>query len=331
VKAVEDDGGAQRPFPLEPLTCFAGRKKLTPESQSGMRFWIERQLAKTYLADLRVLSLAQFEQVDWDVVHTALESVPRMFQIWACKQVLSLANTNGTISKWDKSMDPRCPSCKGCTETAEHVLLCNEAGRVDIFLKTVDLLDGWLRKMGTAPALRTCIVKFCKGRGYKRMRDVLGETNMDGMARMAISQDEIGWRRFMEGMVSRRLIEVQREFFTLRGAGWKLQKWATGLVVRLLEITHGQWLYRNVVVHDAVSGQLASTRKEDIEAQIVDQLAHGGDGLLASDSYLMEVNLGEIAESTGAQHEYWLLAIKAARVAGQIAQEAHARDGTDYG
>ena len=102
-------------------------------------------------------------------------------------------------------------------------------------------------------------------------------------------------------------------------------------MVRLLEITHGQWLYRNVVVHDAVSGQLAITHKEDIEVQIVEQLAQGGDGLLALDSYLMEVNLGEITESTGAQHEYWLLAIKAAWVAGQIAQEAHARDGTDYG
>ena len=83
---------------------------------------------------------------------------------------------------------------------------------VHIFLKTVDLLDGWLRKMGTAPALRTCIVKFCKGRGYKRMRDVLGVTHMEGMARMAISQDEIGWRRFMEGRYPRGSSRYSKNF-----------------------------------------------------------------------------------------------------------------------
>ena len=42
----------------------------------------------------------------------------------------------------------------GGVETVEYVLFCNEAGRVDIFLKTVDLLNGWLCRMGT---LHPCI------------------------------------------------------------------------------------------------------------------------------------------------------------------------------
>ena len=39
----------------------------------------------------------------------------------------------------------------------------------------------------------------------------------------------------------------------------------------------------------------------------------------------------DLAESTGVQHEYWLLAIKAARVASQLTQEVHGQDGVDYG
>ncbi len=96
--------------------------------------------------------------------------------------------------------------------------------------------------------------------------------------RMARSQDIIGWRRFMEGMVSAKLIDIQKDYFVGRGTSWKLEKWTTGLVVRLLEVTHGQWLYRNVVVHDATSGQLALARKEDIVKQIEDQLEQGGEG-----------------------------------------------------
>jgi hypothetical protein len=136
---------------------------------------------------------------------------------------------------------------------------------------------------------------------------------------------------FMEGMVSCRIIDIQREYFALCGTSWRLEKWAIGLVTRLLEVTHGQWLYRNVMVHDAVTGRLAITRKEDIEAQIEEQLACGGEDLLEEDQYLMEVNLGALQESNGEQHEYWLLAIRAARIVGRISRGIHSNDGMDYG
>ncbi len=80
-----------------------------------------------------------------------------------------------------------------------------------------------------------------------------------------------------------------------------------------------------------MTGRLAITRKEDIEAQIEEQLARGGEDLLEEDQYLMEVNLGALQESNGEQHEYWLLAIRAAWIAGRISCEIHSNDGTDYG
>ena len=135
----------------------------------------------------------------------------------------------------------------------------------------------------------------------------------------------------MEGMVSRKLLDIQAEFFAARSTSWKIDKWASGLVVRLLEVTHGQWLYRNVMVHDAISGRLATTRKEDIAAQIEEQLLQGGEDLLEEDAYLLEINLGDLQSSTGEQQEYWLLALKAARVASQITRGRLATDGTDYG
>jgi hypothetical protein len=327
---IERDTHIQLPLPLEPITCFAGRRKITPDTRKFTQFWIHRSLARSALSDLKVVYNNQFDEIAWEHVHAALCSVPRLFQLWACKQVLGLAHTNGTVNKWDRSVDPRCPSCKQAVETTEHVLACTEAGRVEIFLQTVGLLDQWLGKMDTDPDLRTCIVEFCQGRGYRRMGDICSSLP-DRFQRMAVAQDTIGWRRFLEGMIAHRIVDIQREFLALRGMTWKLDKWAAGLSIRLLEVTHGQWLYRNVVVHDAVVGSLASIRKEEIEAQIEAQLLRGGDGLLEEDAFLMEVNLGELSESSGQQHEYWLLAIKAARIAGQLAQGRQPTDGTDYG
>jgi hypothetical protein len=329
VTAIADDQAVQQTFPLEPITCFAGCHKLTPDGKRFTKFWIQKKLARTALSDMKVLTFAQFDEVAWKYVLSALETVPRMFQVWACKQVLDIANTNHTVHRWDKGMDPRCPSCLQSKEMTEHILLCNEAGRVDIFLRTVCLLEWWLRKMATDPVLRECIVQFCHRRGFLRMRQIFPDH--PAFQRMARSQDGIGWQRFMEGMISRRLVDIQRDYFALRNASWKLDRWAMGLVVRLLEITHGQWLYWNVVVHDATSGRLAVARKDEIAEKIEEELAAGGLGLLEDDWYLLEVNLGDLSESTGEGQEYWLLVIQAARVSGQIAAGILPTDGTDYG
>ena len=43
-----------------------------------------------------------------------------------------------------------------------------------------------------------------------------------------------------------------------------VDNWVKDLVIRLLEITHGQGLYRNVVVHDRTAGDLVTRRKTEI-------------------------------------------------------------------
>lgn len=314
-----------------------------------MRFYGHKQLARTALSDMKILSPQQFNEVAWDQVARALEEVPRLFQLWASKQVLDIAGTNGKVSKWDESVDPRCPSCQQCTETTAHILLCDEAGRVDTFLRMTDHVETWLYSVDTDPCLVDCLMQFARGRGQTSMRSlcISLDSRFQGMAR---SQDKIGWRRFMEGMISRGVVEIQREYFCRHGLSWKLDRWASGLVIKLLEVTHGQWLYRNIIVHDAVAGSMALIRKETILAEIEEQMERGEDGLLDEHKYLLEVNLDDLDDSDGSTQEYWLLAIRAARVAcatvapaeeatnrprlrprNTLQHIAHPLDGHDYG
>ena len=79
-------------------------------------------------------------------------------------------------------------------------------------------------------------------------------TMHDKYQRIAQSQDRIGWRRFMEGMVSKELVSIQWEYLVLSGSSMTVDRWMSGLITKLLEVTHGQWLYRNIQVHDIVSG-----------------------------------------------------------------------------
>ena len=64
-------------------------------------------------------------------------------------------------------------------------------------------------------------------------------------------------------MISTEITSIQRQYIAVNGSRMSLDKWCTGLITRLLEITHGQWLYQNYIVHDPVSGTIATAKKEE--------------------------------------------------------------------
>ena len=64
--------------------------------------------------------------------------------------------------------------------------------------------------------------------------------------------DKIGWRRYMEGMISSEALAIQAECVDLGGCSLSLDNWA-------------QWLYRNMFVHDTVNELKAVQSKEELQ------------------------------------------------------------------
>jgi hypothetical protein len=114
-------------------------------------------------------------------------------------------------------------------------------------------------------------------------------------------------------MISKEITGIQQQYNALNGMQMSLEKWSSGLITRLLEITHGQWIYRNFIVHDPVSGIIATAKKEELLWEIEHQRELGDAGLLEEDKYLAEVNLEGLETTLGEQQHYWLLAIRTAR------------------
>ena len=304
---------SQETFPLEPVAVFAGGKKLTSDTGDTLRFVAHKELARQAFHEIKLMFASAFHEVDWDNVYAALHSVPRMFQVWACKQVTDSAGTNEMQARYTPDHDPVCPSCDSAIETCEHVLFCDESGRVEALRQSIRLLRNWLRTVGTDPRLERGLIAFACWRGGKQMEEIVEELG-DEFAALGRSMDAIGWRRFMEGMVSKQVVRIQRRFIEEGGrCDLSADIWVQQLAVRLLEVTHGQWLFRNVHVHDHVAGVHATRRKEELWGAIEDQLELGGEGLDEQDRYLLEINLEDLETTTGEDQTYWLLAIQAAR------------------
>ena len=302
----------QEVFPLESVAVFVGKEKMTSSTSGVLRFWAYRRLAKQAFHSLNILFADQFEEVDWPSVYDGLHDVPRMFEIWACKQVMDEAPTNLAQHKYKPDHDPKCPSCGVCNETCAHVLHWEEAGRVDSLQRSILLLEQWLIDHQTDRGLRQIIIEYARGRGGTTLLEIT--RSMDARySRLAASQEVIGWRRFMEGMISKEMIKIQEQFYDIQGGRLRPKVWASTLVIKLLEVTHGQWLYRNVHVHDSLTGIVATTRKEKLQKEIEDQIELGGNGLAEEDRWMLEINLEDLESTSGETQEYWLLAILAAR------------------
>ena len=54
------------------------------------------------------------------------------------------------------------------------------------------------------------------------------------------SIDMIGWRRFMEGLVSSEVLTIQADCVALGGCLLSLDNWRKELSIKLLEVIHGQ-------------------------------------------------------------------------------------------
>jgi hypothetical protein len=83
-------------------------------------------MAKEIFSGLKILTYQQFEEVAWEEVHTTLHELPKMFQMFAAKQVFGVSAVLANLSKQKKfaHLGVHCPSCSTDRETASHLLSC---------------------------------------------------------------------------------------------------------------------------------------------------------------------------------------------------------------
>ena len=86
----------------------------------------------------------------------------------------------------------KCPCSTLHVETAEHVILCPEERRVEVFMRSSELLERGLHIVDTDPELAECIVEYVQGRGQELMEEIVwgAPERFNAMGR---SQDKIGW------------------------------------------------------------------------------------------------------------------------------------------
>jgi hypothetical protein len=105
----------------------------------------------------------------------------------------------------------------------------------------------------------------------------------------------------MVRIISVKLFSIQDSYLRVRGLVRSSESWATGLITQLLQITHGQWIYRCVLVHDRTTRTLVNQPKVELLEEITKQLSMGAESLMEDDKYLLECNLSDIVTTNSKQ------------------------------
>ncbi len=244
------------------------------------------QLARSLFHWKKILLHNKFEEVDWELVHKTLHLVLKLFQVWAAKHVLGIAGTMKFLAHQDR-WDPTCPSCRGCEETCTHIPHCPEAGRTEALLQAAAELSRWMKDNKTHPDLVLVILEYAQGQGEVSCVECAGK--LPSIIReFAFLQDRIRWGNFMVGMISTKLLCIQDSYLQVRGSARLSERWATGLITQLLQVTHGQWIYRCILVHDCTSSTLVNLHKAELLEEITKQLSMGAESLIEDDKFLLE-------------------------------------------
>ncbi len=138
------------------------------------------------------------------------------------------------------------------------------------------------------------------------------------------SREKISWGRMMEGMLSKELLLLSRYDILSPSSKLSQPEWVKTLIQKLLEATHGVWIYRNITMHDKISGLGGTKEKEQLIQEIELQIERGGEGLAEQDKWMLEIDLEKLESSSGERKSYWLIAIQTACMHYNLAHQESA-------
>ncbi len=165
---------------------------------------------------------------------------------------------------------------------------CLDDGRTQLLIENTDNLTQWLEKDGkTDPELAYWIPK------YILMRDKpfseLGAMSAK-MKSLARNQDIIGWRNFTKGYTSIQYYGIQNFHLGMHSSYINSANWTQQFISKLLRITHSQWIFRNISLHDRTFGYVHSKWLEYTTAEI-EALADTAPEYVPQESrFLLDIN-----------------------------------------
>ncbi len=129
---------------------------------------------------------------------------------------------------------------------------------------------------------------------------------------LANGQDLIRWRDFTKGHISTHFYAIQTFHLMMLSSYLDGEDWTKQFISKILQLTHSQWIFRNISFHDKKNGYLCNKMADELLQHINSPLDLALEDLPESSRFLLEINFSELSASHLETQKYWTLAVDAA-------------------
>ena len=265
----------------------------------------------------------QYDKIYWEGMDQAMKSYPRKFRNWVTKQASGMCGCTSARAKWDKDVEDKCPSCGEKGDTSTHVTRCQDPGRKQLLKDSINQIATWMDDNNTEPHLADMIKSYMAGGGKEPMVNIARRMHRDlpahyadcRLERMALIQDRLGWDNLVEGRIPMIYVEHQRMHLASIKTTMTAKRWAKGLITRLLQMTHKQWLLRNAKVHIKRKGDLTAKEHDELLSKIESLIWTDPDDLLPGDEHLLNEDFDQLGRASAIDQQLWVAEMEASMTA----------------
>jgi hypothetical protein len=289
---LQDYHSRQSQFlPKEDVAPVIWRNKVTGDILSPLRFHTSKEVARQHLRTCTKdkWSNNKFDAVDWEHLDLTLKNKPDMYKIWRSKQNLGFLGTRVQVGCYSGNTcpDKRCPNCR-CQETATHIMLCPNEDCTKLLIENVNKLTEWMAQDNrTNPEILYWIPKYILMRRDKPLSEM--GTMSPQFKALACSQDLIGWGDFTKGYISTHFYEIQSFHLAMSSSYLNGEDWNKQFISKLLQITHSQWIYHNISLHNRHHGYLHTKNAKDIMRDIESLSSLAPEAVPEASGFLLEL------------------------------------------
>lgn len=164
--------------------------------------------------------------------------------------------TGKIMARRNRRLHSNCPRCGALNEDNIHVLICPPASttRSSLLLQ----LQTWLHSQRTDPSLTSFIITSLQiwfinptTPSYFHSSDPIIQTAYS-------SQTTLGWYTFLNGYISKELIQAQSSYYLELGSRKSAARWGANLITQCWNILFHLWEDRNQAPHNTTQIHLLS-------------------------------------------------------------------------
>jgi hypothetical protein len=230
---------------------------------------------------------------------------------WVTKQASENCGVGITLVHWNKQTSNACPRC-GVPENTLHVLQCRGSQADEVALEHMTKLQNLFDNTFTHPDIASAIMSRLTHFRHRTQPHLPPSTSFE-IIQATLSQDRIGWKNFIEGLLSVKWRQAQSRYYRRQSiSSISSRQWLSKLLSRLYKMGHALWEHRNKVLHNPNS-QYNCRMLQQLHQEIIHEYHRGAENLPPRDRGRFLLPLGDILTKPIAHKQAWLLNVPAAR------------------